>query len=611
MASKIPPAKILVNRNLNFKACRHAREEFWLRANACLGFITAAGLLWLATRFPRAFVLAAGVFFLFFVISFLRRKWRFARTLGNSIRVSEDNFPELQYLANVISKILEDERTYAIHFFPGYPLEPRWRQAGRKRILFCNEQLAGALLNRHEIGQFIWLLGRMQGFTANRRKRMLLVRALLFMAWFNPLAWPFLQSYRRLQHFTADRLGLALNLSLIDAAEAFKKMMSGMGLFARTNFAQMDRQALEQHGNALAVLGEIFAGRPALARRYADLIDYCRVQYPDLYADFELHRQYELNLLPSYREVQEFSEGKEEEKKILRDLGKLVYEFMSALPPLNEAGDINRTFLLLHRNRDAATELEAKIKRLDTAKGEWESVVAKITAAEQKRENANRALESNYKEIGRTAFACLQAELPKHPVLQKIFERALQYHVVITDRENEIVRLEASEGGMLDKSKRKVEVMALRSQNANDGKRQQATAEAVGEEFWKHCADQFEHDEVEPIKLRITGVIAELERRRVELENLHAQKREIEKRLEPEGLSSTAKPDIDIPVFIEQLKNQARAANALRPRLLENLGKAYWQHERDYHPDTREVIEQLNDLKRRIRGFEQEENSTN
>jgi hypothetical protein len=178
------------------------------------------------------------------------------------------------------------------------------------------------------------------------------------------------------------------------------------------------------------------AGRPALARRYADLVDFCRVQYPDLYADFELHRQYALNLLPNYREVQEFSEGKEEEKKILRDLGKLVHEFMSALPPLNEADNLSRAFLQLHRNRDAAAELEAKISRLDTAKGEWESVVSKITAAEQKRENANRALENNYREIGRTAFAGLREEISKQPALQKIFEKAQQYQVVIADREN-------------------------------------------------------------------------------------------------------------------------------------------------------------------------------
>ncbi len=611
MATKIPPAKILVNRSIDFQACRHPREKFLLRLIIFWSLLTAAGTIGLGLRFPRIFVITAGSLILLVLLVFLKRRFSFARLLGNSLQASADNFPEMQYIKTVVSKALEEARPWEIHVSDSAPLAPRaWQAAGRGLLLF-NDRMAGAMLNRHDIGQMIWLIGRMLALPAKRRKVGLPVRGLLFLAGVNPLAWPFLNLYRRLEEFSADRMGLALNLSLIDAAEAFKKMMSGTGLFARANFAQMDGQAAALRRSGLALFGEIVFGRPALARRYADLIDFCRVQYPDLYADFEIHRQYALNVLPSYREVQEFSEGKEEEKKILRDLGKLVYEFMSALPPLNEADTISRSFLQLHRNRDAAAELEAKIKRLDTAKGEWQSVVAKIEGAEQKRENANRALEANYREIGRVAFASLAEEIGKLPALQKIFAKAQQYQVVMRDRESEIARLETAVGGMLDKSKRKVETLALRTQIANDGKRMQAAAEAAGEEFWKYFADHFTHDELEPIKLRITGVIAELERRRVELENLHAQKREIEKRLEPEGLPSTTKPDIDIPVFIEQLKNQARAANALRPRLLENLGKAYWQHERDYHPDTRGVIEQLNDLKKRIRGFEQEENSTN
>jgi len=98
-----------------------------------------------------------------------------------------------------------------------------------------------------------------------------------------------------------------------------------------------------------------------------------------------------------------------------------------------------------------------------------------------------------------------------------------------------------------------------------------------------------------------------LERRRIEVDNLFAQRRQIESKLEQEGLSATAKPDIDVPNFIAQLKNQARAAHALRPRLLETLGKTYWQREPNPFSETRGVIEQLNDLKRRIREFEQEE----
>ena len=608
MAVKIPPAKILVNRSIDFKACQHPGESFLLRLNCFWGLLSAAGLGWAAVYFPQISALVAVAFVLVMLIGWLARGLQLAKLLGNSMRAGAENFPEIQYIKNVAAKALQDERACEIHVAPSMAREPQWRRAGNQRVLILPEPLTAAMLDRHDIGQMIWLLGRMLALPAKRRKSGLLARGLLLLAHCNPLAWPFLNLYRRYEHFTADRLGLAVNLSLIDAAQAFRKMMGGVELSARVNFAQMEKQAGHLKHSGFAFLLQIIAGRPALARRYADLIEFARVQYPDLYADFELHRQYELNLLPSYREVQEFSEGKEEEKKILRDLGKLVYEFMSPLPPLNEADEISRAFLQLHRNRDAAAELEAKIKRLDAAKGEWQSVVAKIEAAEQKRENANRALENNYREIGRTAFASLTEEISKNAALQKIFEKARQYQVVIHDREHEIARLEAAEGGVLDKSKRKVEVLALRTQNTTDGKRLQAAAEAAGEDFWKSFADQFTHDDLEPIKLRINGVIAELERRRVELENLHAQKREIEKRLEPEGLSSTAKPDIDIPVFIEQLKNQARAANALRPRLLETLGKTYWQHERDYHPDTCGVIEQLNDLKRRIRGFEQEEN---
>ena len=217
-------------------------------------------------------------------------------------------------------------------------------------------------------------------------------------------------------------------------------------------------------------------------------------------------------------------------------------------------------------------------------------------------------MEAHYRELGRTAFACLGDAIAQSVQLKNIFEKALQYQVVIADREREIAKLESATGNVLDKSKHKVETLALRAQNNTDAKRLQVAAESVGEEFWKHSAGVYQHEDLESIKLRITGVIAELERRRVEWDNLVAQRRSIESKLEQEGLPAIAKPNVDVPNFIAQLKNRARAAHALRPRLLEILGKSYWQRETDYLPETRGLIEQLNELKRRIRAFEQEEN---
>lgn len=602
MTRKIPPAKILVNRAVDLDALRPPREIFWHRANALLGALTLGALVVLALKFPLILAGVLGAFLLYGLIAWSMARVAHTKLRGSAVAASENTFPEIHYIHKLVAQALGDTRPCTIHVATTPAFEPSWRRGD----LIVPERLLATTIERENIGQLLWLLGRMLGLQATRRKTFVLWRAFVFIARLNPLCWPFYNLYRRATHFTADRLGLALGLSLIDAAEAIKKMMNG-ALHGRANFSQLLYQTENKRGDAFTFIHELIAAKPTLARRLETLIEFSREKYPDLFADFELHRQYSESFLPSYREIQEFSEGKEEERRLLRELGKEVYDLMSAAPPLNDADEISRAFLQLHRNRDAADQLEAQITRLQEAKTEWESIVGKISTAEQKRENANRALESHYRELGRAAFACLGEALPRDAKLKNIFEKAQQYQAVIKHRELEIAKLESAQGNVLDKSKHKVETLALRAQNSTDAKRLQAAAEAVGEEFWRQCAEHYQHDDLEPIKLRLTGVIAELERRRVELEHLFAQRRQVESKLEHEGLPANAKPEIDVPNFISQLKNQTRAAHALRPRLLETLGKTYWQRETEYLSETRGLIEQLNDLKRRIRGFELEE----
>lgn len=607
MARKIPPVKILVNRAVDLKQLRHPRELLLLKINGVLGGLTLVGFVAFALRFPWFAGGAVGGYILCALALWIRKRILLAKLRGHSLLVSESSFPEMFYMHHLITNILSHIAPIDIRVSAIQKDEPRWLLHGRRATLIMPEALLAATITRAEIGQLLWLHGRMIGLQATRRKANVLLRWLNFIARLNPLGWVFYNLYRRSTHFTADRIGLALGLSLIDAAEAMNKMLAN-GLHARANFAALLHDAETQRGSWFLFKHELLTAQPSLLRRLENLTAFSRDKYPDLYADFELHRQYAEALLPSYREIQEFSEGKEEERRLVRELGKEVYDLMSAAPPLNDVDEISRAFLQLHSNRDAAEQLEAQITRLQETKAEWESTVAKISTAEQKREAANRALEAHYRELGRTAFACLGDAIAQSAQLKNIFEKALQYQVVIADREREIAKLESATGNVLDKSKHKVETLALRAQNSTDAKRLQVAAESVGEEFWKHSAGVYQHEDLESIKLRITGVIAELERRRVEWDNLVAQRRSIESKLEQEGLPAIAKPNVDVPNFIAQLKNRARAAHALRPRLLEILGKSYWQRETDYLPETRGLIEQLNELKRRIRAFEQEEN---
>lgn len=607
MARKIPPVKILVNRVVDLKQLRHPRELLLLKINGVLGGLTLVGFVALAMNLPLYAAGVVGLYLLGALTIWIKKAFTLAKLRGHSLLVSENSFPEMHYMHHLITSGLNHTSPIDIRVSALQTGEPRWLLHGKRATLVMPEALLAATITRAEIGQLLWLLGRMIGLQATRRKANVLLRWLNFVARLNPLCWMSYNLYRRSSHFTADRIGLALGLSLIDAAETMSKMLAG-GSHARTNFAALLHDAEKQRGSLFLFKQELLAAQPSLLRRFENLTAFSRDQYPDLYADFELHRQYSEALLPSHREIQEFSEGKEEERRLVRELGKEVYDLMSAAPPMHGADEISRAFLQLHSNRDAAEQLETQITRLQETKAEWESTVAKISTVEQKREAANRALATHYRELGRTAFACLGEVIAQNAQLKSIFEKALQYQVVIADREREIAKLESAAGNVLDKSKHKVETLALRAQNSTDAKRLQVAAESVGEEYWKHSAEGYQHEDLEAIKLRITGVIAELERRRVEWDNLFAQRRGIESKLEQEGLPAIAKPNIDVPNFIVQLKNQARAAHALRPRLLEILGKSYWQRETDYLPETRGLIEQLNELKRRIRAFEQEEN---
>lgn len=607
MTRRFPPAKILINRGVEVEKLCHPRQALARQLNLGVAVLTLAGLIVLTWLSPR--VLIAGYLLLMVIASLF---WLGSRILeaslaGNYTRASENNFPEIEYIKNVVGRILPFLKPIRLYILPRQLLAARWLPLLGRNVLVLDANVVQSMIDRGQIGQLLWLVGRMLAWRRIRKSGWPATQWLLQLNRWNPLVSSLYAYYSRLTHYSADRIGLALNLSFIDATEVMKKLAIGDSLHQRFNLDQIEQQAQERHRNFFAFWAIVLKNTPPLAERFTQLVKFCEEYFPDLYADFEQHRHYEQARLPSYHEIQEFSEAKEEEKKILRELGKVVFDLMSARPPLNEADSISRAYTQLARNRTAASELEGKIARLNACKDEWEKIENKIHLGQSKQDAAARRLEEHFKELGRVAFQALLPEIPNQEALQEIFAKALQYHVVIRDRQNEIARLESAAGSVLDKSKRQVEMLSLRTQISNDNKRLQAAAEAAGEEYWRVCAHQFEHDELEPIKLRIAGVIAELERRRVEIENLLAQKREVEGRLENEGLTVTLHPNQQVPTFVQQLTTQARAANALRPRLQEELGKSYWHHEVHYAPETRTIVEQLDNLKKRIHTFEQEE----
>ena len=604
MNRKFPPVRILINHAVDIGTLFHPQQNVFKKVSVFLGSLNLMALVAVATLFPEFIMIACGIVVLSCVIVWLKAYLSWINLQHSTMKVTENNFPEIHYIKNIVIDLMAYSRPFDIYINSSTDIVSKWVSLGKRRSLFLQSGFVSSTIDRDHVGQLVWLISRMIALQYTRDNPWLITRFLLFFSYLNPLTLFCYNYYRKLTHMTADRIGLAVNLSLIDAAEAIKKSLLQSELHTRLNFNQIDQQQNTLQENLISSLQEIIRGRPKLINRFVNLVEYCCDKYPDFYADFEFHKKYNQDLLPRYIDIQEFSEAKDDEAKMLRELGKVAYELLAVDPPQDETDLINKAFLKLYRNRDVASELEDKITRLKKIKTDWMANGKSIALAQQKQENAKQKLQEYYTEIGQTSFTCLKNEIAEDTKLQSIFHKALQYQDVMIDRENEMTRLDGMAGNILAKPKQQIEISALRKQNMQDTKRQQIAAGDAGEDFWRSSADQYEHDELEPIKLRITGVIAELDRRRAELEKLAIQKHRLHEELNQEGVEVTTDPESDVPIFIEQLKNQARSANAMRPRLQQNLGKVYWQNQKEYHEQVSEVATRLDNLKKRMLEFE-------
>ena len=225
MAIKFPPAKIFVNKPVEIDSLRHPREFLLRNISITFGFLNLLGLAWIAFYFPLEFLVAIAVAFLLVILIW---KLSLHSRLGvflNATTVSESNFPEIQYSKRIILTALDRLDEFEVLISGRMQHYACWIQRGFKKALVLNDRIIAGMIGRDQIGQLIWLIARMAGLRLSRQNSPVITLSLLC-ACLNPLALPFYLRYRRVQHFTADRIGLALIHSLIDAAEAFQTTLT-------------------------------------------------------------------------------------------------------------------------------------------------------------------------------------------------------------------------------------------------------------------------------------------------------------------------------------------------------------------------------------------------
>ena len=209
----------------------------------------------------------------------------FARFMGNSILVSELNYPRVHNLGEDLRARIGYKKPVNIFVyeqgnFNAYLMKFFFY----RRAVFLNSELLEAGVTDDELR---WLIGRFVGYLRARRQAG-------FWGWTIRAAQPllifnfFLLPYERALVYTGDRIALAvINGDISSAIAAMQKLLVGRQLGYSVNPNGLLDQHRKVKGSLFAFLARVGTAFPHTTARYVDLIEFAKERFPEQFQRFD------------------------------------------------------------------------------------------------------------------------------------------------------------------------------------------------------------------------------------------------------------------------------------------------------------------------------------
>ncbi len=208
----------------------------------------------------------------------------FARMLGNSILVSNLNYPRINTIAEELKTRMGYQKPIYIFVYEQGNFNAYMRYIFFRRALFLNSELLETGVSDDEVR---WLVGRFIGYMRARRQAGVLgwiIRAAQQLVVFNIFILP----YDRTLVYTGDRLAVAaINGDIASATSAMQKLLVGRQLGYSVNPEGIIEQQRRVKGSFFAFLARLMTTFPPMTSRYVDLIVFAKAYFPAEYAKFE------------------------------------------------------------------------------------------------------------------------------------------------------------------------------------------------------------------------------------------------------------------------------------------------------------------------------------
>jgi hypothetical protein len=261
------------------KACIHPRQRMRFVLALICAIILAPLLIFLTIATTVTLILP---WFIFFV--WISGEVFFAQFVGNSVFVSDTNYPRIRNLSEEIKTSLGVHKNIDIFIYEQGNFNAFMTKLFFRRAIFLNSEILETGVSDDEVR---WIIGRFVGYWRAQKNAGIAGWMIRVARRFLILNF-FILPYDRAMVYTGDRLALAvIGGDISSGISALQKLLVGRQLGYSVNPVGIVEQSRRIKGSMFAFLARVSTPFPHMIARYVDLIVFAQRVYPEQFRLFD------------------------------------------------------------------------------------------------------------------------------------------------------------------------------------------------------------------------------------------------------------------------------------------------------------------------------------
>lgn len=203
--------------------------------------------------------------------------------IGNSVRVSKDNFPEILEVYQEVKTKLNYNQNVPIYVVNEGEVNALLAKFFRTRFIVLNSELVKDMVGQpQKRAQMTWVISRFIGSLRAKHFRAQLLKVIFETIEKIKVFNLFLLPYERATQYTGDNIGMLVTGNVDASITALNKLLIGNDLAKDVAFRGIINQGVDlDQSPVFSFLARSFSSHPHLVNRYLNLLAFANKEFPE------------------------------------------------------------------------------------------------------------------------------------------------------------------------------------------------------------------------------------------------------------------------------------------------------------------------------------------